>query len=194
MSVSALLKSIPNTLTILRIILVVPFSWALLTEQYPLALGLLFVAGLTDGLDGFLARQFGWYTWFGSVADPVADKILLVVTYLILGYLGHIPLWLVALVVGRDIVIFTGSIIYSKVVGHFEGKPTLLGKICTFLLIVYGLLVLVHLGLWQLSPQILIWGAWVIAFFAITSGLQYVYLGFAQAAEAKAASQDNSSR
>ncbi|MCG8667946.1 MAG: CDP-alcohol phosphatidyltransferase family protein, partial [Pseudomonadales bacterium] len=174
---SPILKSIPNALTVMRILLVIPFVWVLLNEQYQLALLLLFIAGASDGLDGFLARHYGWYSWFGSVADPIADKILLVVSYIVLGYMGHLPLWLVCLVVGRDILIFSGAFAYWKMVGHFEGKPTWLGKICTFTLIVYGLLVLVHLALFSV-PQLLIdAGAWLVAGLCVFSGLHYVYLG-----------------
>lgn len=185
MSRSSLFKSIPNILTVLRILLVIPFVWAMLKEQYQLALLLLFVAGATDGLDGFLARHYGWYSWFGSVADPIADKILLVVSYLILGYLGHLPIWLVALVVGRDILIFSGAFAYWRMVGHFEGKPTLLGKSCTFLLILYGLLVLVHLALFPVASQVIDWGGWIVAVLCVASGLHYVYLGIVKTKESR---------
>lgn len=173
-------------LTVLRILLVIPFVWALLSEQYQLALGLLFVAGVTDGLDGFLARQYGWYTWFGSVADPIADKILLVASYLILGYLGHLPHWLVYLVVGRDLVIFSGSVLYWRLVGHFEGKPSLLGKACTFSLILYGLLVLVHLAVYAVPQGVISAGAWLVAVLCAASGAHYVYLGIVKTRESRA--------
>ena len=185
MSSSPILKSIPNMLTILRILLVIPFVWALLGEQYQLALLLLFVAGATDGMDGFLARHYGWYTWFGSVADPIADKILLVASYIILGYLGHLPAWLVYLVVGRDILIFSGAFIYWRMVGHFEGKPSILGKFCTFALIVYGLLVLVHLALFKVPVAVIDWGAWLIAALCVASGAHYVYLGIVKTRESR---------
>lgn len=171
----------------MRILLVIPFVWVLLKEEYQLALLLLFIAGASDGLDGFLARQYGWYSWFGSVADPIADKILLVVSYLVLGYMGHMPAWLVYLVVGRDILIFGGAFTYWKVVGHFEGKPTWLGKSCTFTLIVFGLLVLVHLALFEISQQFLDWGAWIVAVLCVLSGLHYVYLGIVKTKESRSA-------
>lgn len=185
MSSSPILKSIPNMLTILRILLVIPFVWALLGEQYQLALLLLFVAGATDGLDGFLARHYGWYSWFGSVADPIADKILLVASYIILGYLGHLPEWLVYLVVGRDILIFSGAFAYWRMVGHFEGKPSILGKFCTFSLIVYGLLVLVHLALFSVPEAVIDWGAWLVALLCVASGGHYVYLGITKTRESR---------
>lgn len=185
MSSNPLLKSIPNMLTILRILLVIPFVWALLNELYPLALVLLFVAGATDGLDGFLARHYGWYSWFGSVADPIADKILLVVSYVILGYMGHLPLWLVYVVVARDIVIFSGAFAYWRLVGHFEGKPSWLGKVCTFVLILYGLLVLVHLAWLPVSPALIDWGAYLVALLCVASGLHYVYLGIVRTRESR---------
>lgn len=140
----SVLRQIPNILTMLRILLVVPFALCMARQEYAVALVILFVAGFTDGLDGFLARYFHWRSRFGSIADPVADKILLVTTYVALGLLGHMPLWLVAVVVVRDLVIFTGAIAYWFAVGEYEGRPTLMGKLCTFCLILVGLGVLAN--------------------------------------------------
>ncbi|PIE41244.1 MAG: CDP-alcohol phosphatidyltransferase [Gammaproteobacteria bacterium] len=173
-------------LTVLRILLVAPYAWFLLQEQYQVALLLLFIAGVSDGLDGFLARQFGWYSRFGAIADPIADKILLVVSYLVLGVMEHVPLWLVYLVVGRDILIFSGAFTYWKLVGRFEAKPTWLGKTCTFLLIAYGLLVLINLALITVSQTLLDGGAWLVAVFCGLSGLHYVYLGIVKTRESRA--------
>lgn len=174
-------------ITVLRIFLVIPFVWVLLKEQYQLALLLLFIAGASDALDGFLARQYGWYSWFGSVADPIADKVLLVVSYLVLGYMGHMPAWLVYLVVGRDILIFSGAFLYWKIVGHFEGKPTWLGKSCTFSSIAFGLLVLVDLALFDISQSIIDFGALIVAVLCALSGLHYVYLGIVKTKESRSA-------
>ena len=172
-----MLKHLPNFLTIVRMLLVVPFVIVLYNGHYLSALTLLFVAGVTDGLDGFLARQFGWYSWFGSVADPIADKLLLVASYVVLGMLGHIPIELTYLVVGRDALIFSGAGLYWFFVGRFEGRPTLLGKLCTFVMIVQGLLVLTSLALFEMPSLLLTAGNAVVAVLCVVSGVHYVYIG-----------------
>lgn len=171
------LKHIPNLLTIVRIILVVPFVGALLSESYQWALLLLFIAGATDGLDGFLARQYGWFSWFGSIADPVADKALLVASFIVFGMMGHLPWWLIYIVVGRDILIFGGAMLYWKIVGSFDGRPTMLGKLCTFYLIAHGIMVLVNLALFPVTPALIAFSNWVVAALCVASGAHYVFLG-----------------
>ena len=138
---------------------------------------LLFVAGISDGLDGFLARQFGWYSKFGSVADPIADKMLLVASYVTLGVLGHIPIELTYLVVSRDLLIVSGAIFYWFLLGGFEGRPSLLGKCCTFVMIAQGLLVLTSLALIKVPDDLLLMGNLIVAVLCITSGMHYIYLG-----------------
>ncbi len=170
-------KHIPNMLTLLRIVLVLPFVLALWNEMYTLALALLLVAGITDGLDGFLARHFGWYSWFGSVADPVADKILLTSSFIVFGLMGHQPMWLIYLVVGRDLLILSGVITYWKLTGDFEGRPTFLGKTCTFYLIVHGLAVLVSLSVMKIPAPWIQLSNVLVASLCLCSALQYVYLG-----------------
>jgi len=171
------LKHLPNVLTVIRMILIVPFIIVLYNGQYLWALILLFIAGVTDGLDGFLARQYGWYSWFGSVADPVADKLLLIASYVVLGLLDHIPIALTYLVVGRDAMIFLGATFYWLVVGQFEGRPTLLGKTCTFIMIMQGLLVLMSLALFPLPELLLQAGNVLVAILCVVSGGQYIYMG-----------------
>lgn len=175
-----MLKHIPNLLTVVRMILVVPFVIVLYNGYYFSALLLLFVAAATDALDGFLARQFGWYSWFGSVADPIADKLLLIASYVVLGLLGHIPMALTYLVVGRDILIFSGALLYWLFVGHFEGRPTLLGKLCTFVMIVQGLLVLTSLAVFEMPTVLINAGNLLVAVLCILSGAHYVLLGVSE--------------
>lgn len=173
------LRQIPNTLTLLRIALVVPFAVMLLQEDYVAALILLFVAGFTDGLDGFLARYFHWRTLFGSIADPVADKILLVTTYVCLGWLGQMPWWLVVVVVLRDVIIFSGAIAYWFLVGKYEGKPTWMSKTCTFCQILVGIGILAHLAFLPLPPWFFQGYPWVLLVLCVVSLLQYVQMGVA---------------
>lgn len=171
------LRQIPNALTILRIALVVPFAVVLLREQYVAALVLLFIAGFTDGLDGFLARYFGWRTLFGSIADPVADKVLLVTTYLCLGWLGQMPWWLVAVVVGRDGIIFSGAIAYWFLVGKYEGQPTWVSKVCTFCQILVGIALVAHQAFLPLPAWFFAVYPWILLVLCSVSLYQYVQMG-----------------
>ncbi len=169
-------RQLPNMLTILRVLLVFPFVYFMVQQAYGVALAILFLAGLTDSLDGALARRFGWRSTFGSIADPVADKVLLVTAFITLGWGGHIPLWLVALIVLRDLYIFSGAIAYWFVVGKYEGKPTLISKACTFMLITLGLLTIANL-VW---PVIADWVfesiIWLVVALCLVSLIQYTLI------------------
>lgn len=171
------LRQIPNALTILRILLVVPFAVLVLREDYVTALILLMVAGFTDGLDGFLARYFRWHSLFGSIADPVADKFLLVTTYVCLGVLDQMAWWLVAVVVGRDLIIFSGAIAYWFLVGRYEGQPTLISKACTFCQILVGVGVLAHLAFLPLPAWFFATYPWVLLALCVISLGQYLKMG-----------------
>lgn len=171
------LRQIPNLLTILRILLVVPFALCMMQRDFTAALIILFIAGFTDALDGFLARYFQWRTLFGSIADPVADKILLVTAYVALGLVDQMPWWLVAVVVGRDLLIFFFAILYWFVVGKYEGQPTLVSKACTFCLILVGLGVLANLVFLPLPDLFFLLYPWVLLVLCGVSLLQYAVLG-----------------
>ncbi|MBA56085.1 MAG: CDP-alcohol phosphatidyltransferase [Pseudomonadales bacterium] len=158
---NAAIRNIPNALTVLRIVLVFPFVWYMVNGEHDRALWTLLVAGATDSADGFLARKFQWRSQFGSIADPVADKVLMVTAYLTLAITGHMPWWVAAVVVCRDVYIFTGAIAYWFVVGRYEGSPTLLSKACTFFMITLGLVVLANLVWPLLEPD------WIQAFSAL---------------------------
>lgn len=171
------LRQLPNTLTLLRIVLVVPFALCMMEREFAAALVILFVAGFTDGLDGFLARYFKWHSRFGSIADPVADKILLITAYVSLGWVGQMPWWLVAVVVVRDLLIFSCAIAYWFLVGKYDGKPTLLSKVCTFCLILVGLAVLANLVFLPLPPLFFLVYPWVLLGLCVISLLQYLHMG-----------------
>ena len=99
---------IPNIISVLRIFLVLPIAIQLYNEAWMSAFILFFIAGISDGIDGFLARAFNWKSKLGAMLDPIADKLLLTVIFITLAYKGVIPVWLAALVVVRDIVIIIG--------------------------------------------------------------------------------------
>ncbi len=139
--------SIPNLITLGRILLVPIVVWAI---TYPgmmwLAFVLFVVAGVSDGVDGFLAKRFGWTTELGSYLDPLADKALIVSIYLALGINDQIPRWLVILVVSRDILI-VGGIMLSWLMGDpLKIKPLLVSKLNTVAQILFACVVLGSLG------------------------------------------------
>ncbi|MDE2089174.1 MAG: CDP-alcohol phosphatidyltransferase family protein, partial [Gammaproteobacteria bacterium] len=105
-------RDLPNLISVLRMLLVLPVVALLMTEHYREALLLFGLAGLSDALDGFLAKRYGWTSRLGAVLDPLADKILLVSSYIALGWLRLLPLWLVAAVIVRDLVIVIGAAVY----------------------------------------------------------------------------------
>jgi len=121
--------------------LVFPIVAALLAERFGWALSLFVIAGLSDGLDGFLAKHYGWVTRLGSLLDPLADKLLQISVAVTCGWLGLLPVWLVALVITRDVVIVTGAIRYHNKFGPFEGEPLISSKLNTVMQL--GLLTIV---------------------------------------------------
>lgn len=172
-----MLKHLPNIITLLRIVLLVPFALFLFDAKYGEALIVLFVAAVSDSLDGFLARRYGWRSWFGSVADPLADKMLLTVSYVSLGYLAIMPWWLVGVVLGRDVLILSGSFAYWRITGHFEGNPTWLGKTSTFVAMTAAVWTLLHKAFWPLPSGLLPALYGLVAVLGIASAIQYVVVG-----------------
>ena len=126
------LRHLPNLITCMRFILIGPILWALLTKCYPLAFYLFLIAGLSDGLDGLLARFFDWTTPLGALLDPLADKLLLMGSFIVLAYLQQIPVWLTIMVIGRDIWIMGGALLYRYWVGPLDYKPVWISKLNTF--------------------------------------------------------------
>lgn len=126
--------------------MVAPTMYFLWQQQYHLALILFLIAGISDGLDGFLARHFGWQTRLGTYLDPIGDKLLLVGCYLLLGMLKIIPLWLVILVIGRDVLIVIGAALYRYAVKDAAMQPLRISKINTVLQILLVLVLLYKLA------------------------------------------------
>ncbi len=135
---------IPNIITLFRLALIGPIVIGLLMGNDRLAFFLFLVAGLTDAVDGYLARRFQWISRWGAMVDPLADKLLMVSSYLALTYLGALPVWLLALVLTRDVVIVTGGICYHFLIGQYEFKPSRISKANTFLQIALVVVILSH--------------------------------------------------
>ncbi len=126
--------------------MVAPIVWWLLSGSYAWVLVVFFVAGFTDGLDGFLAKRFEWRSRLGGILDPLADKLLLVSSFITLGYIGLAPLWLLVVVVARDLIIVAGAVSYRLFIGKFEASPTTVSKANSALQLLYVLGVVADAG------------------------------------------------
>lgn len=136
-------KDIPNIISIMRIILVIPVVYALLEDEFGIAMVLFAIAGVSDALDGFLAKHYHWESRLGSIIDPLADKLLLVASFASLTWLGLLPAWLLWLVLGRDVMIVAGGVAYHYLLGQFKLLPLWSSKINTLfqILLVFTVIV-----------------------------------------------------
>src|ERR1700674_4739729 len=140
------LLSIPNLITLARILSVPVMVWAIASGEMLFAFVLFVVAGVSDAVDGFLAKRFGMASELGAYLDPLADKTLLVSIYIALGITGAVPRWLVILVVSRDLMI-VGAVMLSWLVGKpVVVKPLFVSKVNTAAQIVFAGLVMAALG------------------------------------------------
>jgi cardiolipin synthase (CMP-forming) len=181
------MRSLPNIISTLRIFLVIPTVYFLLNDRHSYALLVFLIAGLSDGLDGYLARRYGWTTRLGSFLDPMGDKLLMTATYFVLGWLGHLPVWLVAVVIGRDVVIVLGALAYRLLVQDISMKPLLISKINTLCQIALALLMLYSLSDLPLAGSAPVewlthWLVYVVFITALLSGVAYVYIWSRKAA------------
>lgn len=157
-------------------VLLIPIIIALITGSYTIAFYLFIVAGVSDCLDGLLARRFGWTSRYGAIVDPLADKLLLISTFITLGYLGQIPTWLVSIVIGRDVWIITGAFAYHFFVGQLEFNPSQLSKYNTFFQILLVVLTVSNLSVLKISPFLLQRLIELIAVFSLLSFLDYTWI------------------
>jgi len=167
-------RHLPNLLSGLRMLLVVPLVWLIRDAQYDGALLIAACAGATDALDGYLAKRFGWQSWLGGILDPIADKLMLIACFVSLGMIGAHPAWVTWLVVGRDVVIVAGAATYHFLVGRLSAEPSQLSKVTTVIQIVYVLAQLVHLTSWVDVPLLTSALMWATVLCTIASGMQYV--------------------
>lgn len=178
-------RDLPNLISLLRILMVAPVAVALLRQQFDVAFALFLVAAASDGLDGYLAKRFHWTSRLGSILDPIADKLLLVSVYLILGWEGHIPAWLVAAVIGRDVVIFFGALAYHYLVGRFEMAPSFISKLNTLAQLLYGVGVVAGLALGKDVADGIVIGSVAVLVTTVLSGLDYIWTWGVRAWQAK---------
>lgn len=166
--------TVPNQLTFLRLGFLPFFIIAIHYDRYGWALGILVAAGLSDGLDGLLARGLNQKTPLGAYLDPIADKLLLSSSYFVLALKGKIAWWLTILVLGRDVLLLIACAAILLTLGYRPFPPSLYGKAATAFEILLILLVIL-LALWDSQPLFIartICG-YCVAFFVIFSGLHY---------------------
>jgi cardiolipin synthase len=125
------MRHLPNIICVIRIALIWPTIDALYGGNYWAALVLVAVCAVSDGLDGWLAKRFNWTSHLGKILDPLADKLLLVSLFLAATWMNLVPWWLTAVVVGRDVMIGAGAVIYRMWFGPLHGRPTIVSKINT---------------------------------------------------------------
>lgn len=168
------LKWIPNAISMLRIALVVPVLWLILNGGYGWALLLFWVAGFSDGLDGYLAARYDWQSRIGALLDPIADKLLVAGMFITLTYTQHIPLGLTALVLFRDVIIIGGAVAYNYLIKPVEGEPTRISKINTVIQLLFLLFVLSRAAFgWPDKIALTVLGAATLVT-VVVSGIDYV--------------------
>lgn len=171
--------NIPNSLTILRILLIPCYIGLLVYGRFDQALIVLIVAGLTDALDGAIARVMNQHTRLGAVLDPLADKLLLTSGFITLSMIHLIPSWVTILVVSRDLILMLGTAVAHFTESHVDITPTFLGKGTTLLQLSYIVTVIFlssrHINL---SPMVMLSLLFGMVSFTLLSGLHYLYRGY----------------
>ena len=167
---------VPNLLTLARIGLVPWLLVLLQNEQYGWSLAVFVIAGVSDALDGFIAKRFDAQTELGAILDPLADKALLVSAYVMLSVMGIIPFWLMVVVVFRDIVIVGGYLIMVLFFGSVQMQPLKISKINTFTQIAYIVVILAALAWAADLGAYMIWMNYAVLITSVLSGITYVYI------------------
>lgn len=165
--------NLPNLLSLFRLFLTAFFILAIWYQRYQLALVFFVVQAISDLLDGFFARMMRQTTDLGAYLDPLADKVMLISSYLVLGFQRMIPFWLVAIVLLRDFVISVGFLFLHVWLGRMVPSPSLLGKTSTLFQMITVLYILV-----SSAREFQSYFFYATASLAVLSGFQYILLGF----------------
>ena len=173
--------TIPNLLTLLRMALIPVFASLLFYGYNGLALFVFLIAGISDGIDGFVARRFNQESELGTIIDPIADKLLMTVAFIVLS-LPHVleptrflpvPFWVTTSVIGRDVLIVTVAGAINIMTGFHGFKPSWLGKLSTFVQVVAVALILLaaFLGYSFYLPTVY----FIVVLLAFASGIHYIF-------------------
>ena len=176
---SGAVMNLPNYITLFRIVLIPFFIGLMVYDYYRWAFAVFIIAGLSDALDGMIARQTKTQTELGAFLDPLADKLLIVAAFVTLVIIDMLPAWLVIVVISRDVIVALGSLIIYFTGKDIKIRPTIAGKATTVLQLVIVSLTLVLMSYGTLRPDAgymaLLY--WVTAGATIVSGIQYVVKG-----------------
>lgn len=172
--------TVPNLLSLLRMGLTPLFLIAVVNEQPVMALAVFALAGLTDGLDGFIARTYGQQSQLGVYLDPVADKLMLMSAYVVLAVPGlHrgvlIPAWVTVLVIARDLLIITVALVLHLALGLRFLPPTVLSKVNTTVQVVTAIAVLAS-AVWPVLRPGVTWFPYLVALTTVASGVSYTLM------------------
>lgn len=167
------MRHVPNLLTLARLLAVPAIVWLIVAGEAVAAFWLYAAAGLTDALDGAIARLFDARSRLGTWLDPLADKVMLVSVFVTLGVAGHLPLWLVVLAVLRDVLIVLYAVVYV-LAGAFEGTPLFISKINTAAQILLAGIVLADLGPGWGGPMLAEAFVYVVAATTVASSAAYL--------------------
>jgi cardiolipin synthase len=170
------LRQIPNVISAIRILLVVPIAVVLAHHQWATAILLFGAAAVSDAADGYLARRFDWRTELGAVLDPLADKLLLATAFVTLAYLQLVPLWLMIAAVARDVIIVAGALLFRFCIGPLEARPSIVSKFNTLCQAAF-ILAVVCREAGSLPPAWLVMWLGAVVFVTVAiSGIDYVLI------------------
>lgn len=187
---NAVLRQAPNILSALRLVAAIVAGWLILREEDFAALCVFGFAGVSDALDGYLAKRFGLMSRFGAWLDPAADKLLMLISFATLTLMGAVPLWVTATVIGRDAVIVLGLLLARLMEAPLAVKPLAVGKASTVVQVGYIALVLLLLSLDLSMPRLEFAAELIVAALAGLSVIAYGQV-WLQAVAARGAPQDD---
>lgn len=168
-------RDIPNMISIIRIVLVVPVVYLLWHENYQMTLILFIIAGLSDALDGFLAKRYDWTSQLGSFLDPLADKLLLVSCFLVGVLTGLVPAWVFVVILLRDLIVAFGALAYHFMIEEFQGTPPFSSKLNTTFQIIYLMLLISSQGVIDIPENWIDFALYSVAATTAISGLEYIW-------------------
>lgn len=174
--ISVNISHLPNLITLSRLALVPVLILMLNNRDYVAALAIFVYAGLSDGLDGFIAKRYNCTTRLGSILDPLADKTLLVSAYVMLTVLGHLPFWLMLVVGFRDLLIVGGYLVYTSMYGPVQMRPSALSKLNTVTQILLVAAVLVEQAAQFSYPGAINILVYAVLVTTVASGAHYLWI------------------
>lgn len=168
--------TIPNIITVFRLVLVPLVILAILQGAWGAAFAMFVIAGVSDGVDGYIARRFDMRSEFGAMIDPLADKALLISLFVTLAVVGEIPTWIAVLVVFRDAMILMAFVVAGQLTRPMEVRPLTISKVNTALQIGYVALVLGLLAFGITAPLIVMLTMWTVAALTVITAGAYLVI------------------